>query len=363
MNIKFREQRCLDEVLEFSRTCRGDKYKLLRTLMRKIESSERIPLAANERPDFLFKSAEGKGIGIEHFYVSHYSEIAPNGKVSTPDRALWVEISNRYARWRDAVLSASAENDLSKADWVIRDMAVALEKDFTYSTKVGYFKYLRSFKHSLGRHLGKVSAYRSVMEREGVAQGLLIFLIELNSYACSYWILDNRGEHKTVSMPMFSTVVPLLERALNSGVDYIILHNRGTLCRPEVIILRKGDLKSQLLKQGYKIYEYITVENCFDNVSEVRVDAKRQSGDESILLSRMTMDNLTWEGVVQPMVRLIPMVWRARNEGKNVALSSGGYILLQLCVDIFRSGSKWAKEVLSQVAAQIDELSNTNKLL
>ena len=348
MNTKHYERQCLENVIAVGRGLRGGVYKGLRQLIRRIEAGNEVLNRNDNDPlDFIFlegTSLDGasKGIGIEHFYSSHYSKRNQRGKVITPDRQRERILKERLANlWKEYKEDPSEETYVRVMDKVF----VETDRDLRTMYKAGYEKYIESFKHSIETHRDKIGQYREKMREYGV-EGPLIFMVEVDSKWCDYSLYDGTMWCEATYIPVFSEIKLMVDETLKAGVDVVILCLKDNAGEVKLIYVRKGDVEGQLVRQGVKVYEYLSTKGILacDTDDSIKITRTRYSDRyESKIVPNV--ENLTVEGVTKATVELVSgAIYLSEVLGKNIALSSEGRILLQLYYsDIHYAEHSYAK--------------------
>ena len=251
---KIEEQKCLDSVIEYCKKQRGLTKKIGLLL-----SGNEVDREFKECPDFVKYTPNDTIIGIEHFQVDHFSIEKQDKKIGSQVNKYYNDLNKAQEKFNKTV---SESNNVGWTEETANDFAKIVEFSFHNKYTASYGSYIKSFKYSLEKHLKKTDEYIKNLTAltHNKSNIELVFLIDVYSDFSGLFLTDKKGTYKSNvgNAPMFREVVELLENIDKRKIDYVIMRFNSVnyTQQSKIIVVRTGNIKTQLEKQHIKIYEY-----------------------------------------------------------------------------------------------------------
>lgn len=324
MGNKEREQDCLNRLFSLEK----QTYGKVRKFINKLSNMNRYDF---ERPDFVFNDNAGNYIGLEHFMVDHLSQLNKNGKIASNGALPRENISNSLPEY----VGDNAPTNDNERLLALGKLGKLLDDYLTKSIGTTFGNYIAAFDYSLSNHLKNVDIYRENIKEKFNAKSNKIkigLLIEVYAEFGNLYLVDKKGAHKNSHgfLPMFDTIVTLLEDRLKDKVDFIIfLHNK------KIFIMRPGHIKNDLEFQKVKVYEYVAHDYALPSFTPFRKDLKISSNVTKEMNSYNFLFNVSFNPLNEKYLkRLIFYSFyraaKAKKDGKNLACSLPVLLLLEV---------------------------------
>lgn len=258
-----------------------------------------------ERPDFVNLVQREDNlvlVGLEHFRVDHISI-----KKGKNRNSLIKELESEISRDED-YFQAIESNDKKEIIFYLNKYWKKYKQNLEKST---YLSFIEDFKYNLEKHLAKVEDYRKNLQKYcqelNISTFELGFLIEIHVEFLDYIIIDDgnikqKRKNKNNKFIVFDDFVNLLETIDCKRIQYIFLlvGNSDFLGSKHVnvICLKTGNIRTQLIKQNFKIYQYAG-DDMLINSSNIKIFLNEKNDTESFLHKEYKDENLYYTSVLK----------------------------------------------------------------
>ena len=256
---KAKEEREYNEFISACDYCSSHQVHITSKRIMDYLNGDRVIRVKNDRPDIITKCKWGNSesvVGIEVFYVDQNSK-KKSGKYRSKTKESRAIIKGIYERGHSEHLNGEEISDKNKQD--LLQKAVETAQDRLNSE---YESLICSFKYHFDDHAGKAQAYREEIDRYANGKKIeLAFFIEIETFFHDLFLNYNNQtiQYNSRLMPFFSDIVNIIEANPNKRyIDYIVFDLRSR--NPDelnVVAIRTGNIKQNLIKQGIKIFEFI----------------------------------------------------------------------------------------------------------
>ena len=238
-----------------------------------------VPRKTTERPDFLkhYKSQNTNEkdviIGIEHFRVDQYSRELKDNRIGSFGIRYENNLKTTSEKWHGEIETSS-----HIPEEAISDIGSLVKEHLELRIQATYNAFVETFKYTLNKHIQSIDAYYASIDKYAEnCDKKLAFLIEIHSGFDELFFHDNKGiHHGTKTVPLFEELVTLLEKIDSKKVHYLVLCFGGIVYgeNVNVIAVPTQNIRKQLMKRHFSIYQYIGEDIFLSRFQTPRLDMK-----------------------------------------------------------------------------------------